>query len=114
MERLKEIRKARGISQKEFAVYMNVAQNTVSRWESGERLMDTDTLMKAARYFRVSADYLLGVSSSRQEPPPEQNSPSIDDGLSDSKRALLAFAGAVPEDKAEMILRVMKSIVESD
>jgi hypothetical protein len=36
------------------------------------------------------------------------------DGLSEKRKALIEFAQSVPDDKAEMILRVMKSIVESD
>lgn len=60
MERLKELRKIKNVSQAEFAKYMNVAQNTVSRWENGDRLMDTETLLRAAEYFNVTADYLLG------------------------------------------------------
>ena len=37
-----------------------------------------------------------------------------DDGLSAKRKALIDFARSVPDDKAEMILRVMKSIVEAD
>lgn len=66
MEKLKEIRKLKKISQKEFAEQMNVAQNTVSRWENGERLMDSDTLIKAADFFNVSVDYLLGRAKRSQ------------------------------------------------
>lgn len=66
MEKLKEIRKLKKISQKEFAEQMNVAQNTVSRWENGERLMDSDTLIKAADFFNVSVDYLLGRAKKSQ------------------------------------------------
>lgn len=66
MEKLKEIRKSKKISQKEFAEHMNVAQNTVSRWETGERLMDSDTLVKAADFFNVSVDYLLGRAKRSQ------------------------------------------------
>lgn len=62
MIKLKEIRKAKKINQKEFAAYMNVAQNTVSRWETGERLMDSESIVKAAAYFGVSTDYLLGYA----------------------------------------------------
>ena len=40
--------------------------------------------------------------------------PTVDDGLSEKRKALMDFAKSVPEDKAEMILRVMKSIVEAD
>lgn len=112
--RLKQLRTKKGISQKDLACSLGCKQNTISQWESGKRIMNAEALKTVADYFNVSTDYLLGISISNDEPPAEQNSPSMDDGLSDSKRALLAFAGAVPEDKAEMILRVMKSIVESD
>lgn len=66
MEKLKQLRKVNKISQKEFAEQMNVAQNTVSRWENGERLMDSDTLIKAADFFNVSVDYLLGRAKRSQ------------------------------------------------
>lgn len=114
MKRLKELRKSKNISQKEFAAHMNVAQNTVSRWENGERLMDTDTLLQAADYFGVSADYLLGISDLREGSSSNKKEPINYDGLSDNKKALITFAETVPEDKAAMILQVMKSIVEAD
>ena len=113
MKRLKELRKTNSVSQKEFAAYMNVAQNTVSRWENGERLMDADTLLKAAEYFNVSTDYLLGRSNGK-DGMLQNKKESINDELSDNKKALLTFAETVPEDKAAMILQVMKSIVEAD
>lgn len=40
--------------------------------------------------------------------------PIANDGLSEKQKLLIDFAKSVPEDKAEMILRVMKSIVEAD
>lgn len=114
MKRLKELRKTNNVSQQEFATYMNVAQNTVSRWENGERLMDAETLLKAAEYFNVSTDYLLGRSELKEESPLNKKEPINTDGLSDNKKALISFAETVPEDKAAMILQVMKSIVEAD
>lgn len=44
----------------------------------------------------------------------KKEKPTVNDGLSEKRKALIEFAQSVPEDKAEMILRVMKSIVESD
>ncbi len=58
--RLKEIRKKRGISQLKLAMDLNMNQNSVSRYESGEREADYATLIKIADYFDVSIDYLLG------------------------------------------------------
>ena len=58
--RLKEIRKARGISQLKMALDLNTNQNTISRYETGEREPGIDELIKIADYFNVSVDYLIG------------------------------------------------------
>ena len=58
--RLKEIRKSRGISQLKLAMDMNTSQNTISRYETGEREPGIRELIKIADYFDVSLDYLLG------------------------------------------------------
>ncbi len=57
--RLKEIRKAKGISQLKLALEMNTSQNTISRYETGEREPGINELIKLADYFNVSVDYLL-------------------------------------------------------
>ena len=58
--RLKEIRKARGISQLKLALDLNTNQNTISRYETGEREPGINELIKIADYFNVSIDYLVG------------------------------------------------------
>lgn len=58
--RLKELRKKNGVSQLRLALDLNVNQNTISRYETGEREADYATLIKLADYFDVSIDYLLG------------------------------------------------------
>ncbi len=57
--RLKELRKKRGISQLKLALDLNMNQNTISRYETGEREADYATLIRFADYFNVSIDYLL-------------------------------------------------------
>ena len=57
--RLKQLRKARGISQVKLAMDLNTGQNTISRYENGEREPNIDELVKLADYFGVSLDYLL-------------------------------------------------------
>ena len=57
--RLKEIRKAKGISQLKMAMDLNTNQNTISRYETGEREPGINELIKIADYFNVSIDYLL-------------------------------------------------------
>ena len=57
--RLKEIRKSKGISQLRLAMDLNTNQNTISRYETGEREPGINELIKIADYFNVSIDYLL-------------------------------------------------------
>lgn len=57
--RLKEIRKARGISQLKLAIDLNTNQNTISCYETGEREPGINELIKIADYFHISIDYLL-------------------------------------------------------
>ena len=56
---LKELRKSKGISQLKMAIDLNTNQNTISRYETGEREPGINELIKIADYFNVSIDYLL-------------------------------------------------------
>ena len=58
--RLKELRRKRKISQLKLAMDLNINQNSISRYENGEREADYATLIKIADYFDVTLDYLLG------------------------------------------------------
>lgn len=58
--KLKELRKAKKISQQRLAIELHLTQNTVSRYERGERQADYQTLIALADFFNVSIDYLLG------------------------------------------------------
>ncbi len=59
MKRLRELREKRGISQLRLAMDLSLNQNSISRYETGEREADYKTLVALADYFRVSVDYLL-------------------------------------------------------
>lgn len=58
--RLKEIRKSKNISQVKLAIDLNMSQNTISRYETGERQPGIEELIIIADYFNISVDYLLG------------------------------------------------------
>lgn len=63
--RLKEIRKAAGLTQKEVAAYVGVNQNTYSYWENEKTRIDGDSIAKLSKLFNVSADYILDGSPQR-------------------------------------------------
>lgn len=57
--RLKELREKRHISQLKLGMNLSLNQNSISRYETGEREADYATLILIADYFNVSIDYLL-------------------------------------------------------
>ena len=57
--RLRELRRARNISQLKLSMDLQLNQNAISRYETGLREADYATLIKIADYFNVSIDYLL-------------------------------------------------------
>ena len=57
--RLKELRKAKKISQLKLAMDLHTNQNTISRYETGEREPGIRELIKIADYFGVTVDYLI-------------------------------------------------------
>ena len=65
---MKEIRKSRGVSQLKLAMDLSLSQNSVSRYECGERQADYATLIAFADYFHVSLDYLLGRTDNPDPP----------------------------------------------
>lgn len=60
MFRLKQLREQRHISQVFLGMELGMSQNTISRYETGVREADYETLIAFADYFNVSVDYLLG------------------------------------------------------
>ncbi len=57
--RLKFLREQKNISQVKLAMDLNMNQNSISRYETGQREADYATLIKVADYFNVSIDFLL-------------------------------------------------------
>ena len=64
-ERLVELRTEKGLSQKAAALDLGVSQALLSHYEKGIREFNLDFLCRAADYYGVTADYLLGRTQSR-------------------------------------------------
>lgn len=62
MTRLFELRKERGLSQRDMAVEFNVSQSTYNNWENSNTQPAIEQLVALARFFEVSVDYLVGNS----------------------------------------------------
>ena len=68
--RLKDIREDHDLTQREVAEYLHIRQNTYSQYENGQRGLPVETLIKLARFFGVSTDYILGLTDEARPYPP--------------------------------------------
>ena len=59
-ERLKELRRIRGVKQRDLELVLNLRPGTVSQYERGLREPGFDMLVTVAEFFETSVDYLLG------------------------------------------------------
>lgn len=60
--KIKTLREKKGLTQLELSKDLNVVRQTVAQWENQERDLKTGAIISLAKYFNVSADYLLGLT----------------------------------------------------
>ena len=65
-ERLKELRKERGVRQEQVAVAVDISMSAYCNYEQGKREPTASVLIRMADYYDVSVDYLLGRSDDRK------------------------------------------------
>lgn len=63
MNRIRDLRRARGLSQQRLAEIVRVHQTAVSQWESGRTSPDLDVARELAVFFGVTVDELLGCDT---------------------------------------------------
>lgn len=64
--RIRDLREDMDITQQTIADYLHIKQNTYSQYENGQRQVPVDILIKLARYFDTSIDYLVGETDIKQ------------------------------------------------
>lgn len=57
--RLRELRKSRGYTQVFLQMQTGIEQSLLSKYETGERIPPTETLLRLADFYHVSIDYIL-------------------------------------------------------
>lgn len=60
--RLKDLREDADTTQKTIAEYLHIKQNTYSQYENGQRQIPLELLIKLAKYYETSTDYILGLT----------------------------------------------------
>ncbi|NFL87378.1 helix-turn-helix transcriptional regulator [Clostridium botulinum] len=64
-ERLVTLRKEKDLTQYDLATQLGFSRGQIGNYEQGSREPDQETLLKIAKFFNVSSDYLLGISDKR-------------------------------------------------
>jgi len=64
-ERLKELRKEKGLKQQDLADKINVSKSSIGMYEVGKRIPPSDILEKLADFFEVTTDYLMGRTNQK-------------------------------------------------
>ena len=64
-KRIRELREDHDKTQKEMALILHCSQQVYSNYELGQRDVPTDILIKLARFYKVSTDYILGLSDKK-------------------------------------------------
>ena len=62
---IRALREDNDISQKQIAEYLGVAQNTYSQYETGKIEWTAPVLIKLAKFYHVSVDYLLDLTEKK-------------------------------------------------
>ena len=63
-ENIKSMRKAKGLSQEELAIKLNVVRQTISKWEQGLSVPDAEMLISISEVFEIPVSTLLGENIS--------------------------------------------------
>lgn len=104
--KIKQARLAKGMTQEELGEILGLQKSAVAKYENG-------------RVVNIKRSTLKKISDALDIPPFElvfddRGKPTADDELSENVRQLVEFAKAVPEDKVELVLKLMRTIVEDD
>jgi transcriptional regulator with XRE-family HTH domain len=95
----------RGITRYQLCDALDIKYTTLRDWLKGITYPRIGKVEAMANYFGCEKTDLI---EEKKEQPTEH------DGLSEKRKALIDFAMSVPEDKAEMLLQVMKTILKDD
>lgn len=65
--RIKQLRKQNNLTQSALANLMRTTQDTISLWELGKSYPDAENIVRMAKLFRISSDFLLGLCDSDEK-----------------------------------------------
>ena len=104
-EKIKLRRKELRWSQRDLAEKMGYNHSTITRIETGKIDIPQSRIVQFAEVLHTDIAYLMDW---------EEEKPVQEDELSENIKKLVDFAKSVPDDKVELVLKLMRTIVEAD
>lgn len=68
-KRIRDLREDRNLTQKQVAQILGMSQTGYSKYETGENDLPTTVLIKLARFYSTSVDYILGETDKKERYP---------------------------------------------
>ena len=108
--RIMERRQQLGLTQEELAFRMGYkTKSAINKIELGINDVSQSKVVKFAAALNTTIAYLMDWDDGEQTKKPIDH-----DELSEKQKMLMDFAKSVPDDKADLVLRLLKSVVEED
>lgn len=104
MNRIKELREAKKMTQVRLSIELNVSQETVSAYEKGKYYPSYQSLLKLSEIFNTSVDYIMGLSDKR----------TIQKSAGELQDQLLALFGELSEVNREKALAYMQGMIDCE
>lgn len=118
---IKELRIKLGLTQEELAAKVGYkTKSAINKIELGVNDLPQKKIVAFAEALDTTPAALMGWSEETYSALSDlatemyMKEPTVNDGLSENQKALMDFVKTVPEHKAAMILKVIRSIVEAD
>lgn len=103
MNRIKELREARGMTQVRLSIELEVSQESVSAYEKGKCFPSYQSLLKLSEIFGASIDYIMGLSDKM----------TIERNLDVQEETILSMISSLDKNKKEKIIAYIQGISEN-
>ena len=105
-DRLKQIRKTENVTQEDLGKYLDVGATTISNWENNVSQPSIEQIVKIAKYFNVSTDYLMGII--------EDDVPKIEKLRQTLREAGIMVGTDLSYDELNRALRIVEMMKEDN
>ena len=109
MNNLKNLRKAKKLSQAEVAKALGLTRQALCNYENDLREPDFATLQKMSEFFKVSVDFIMDIDNSTNF---TETTPS-ETPLTDGEKALLDLFKRVPSEQQALVLEMIKVALQT-